>query len=209
MPSTNSPFLDSIYQIRTEECLIIYSKILHISEKENDEVADLLINEFDNEKINYPFVSPDFNSKAALYAAQILYHAAQFVAIRENTQKDFKKYFTIYEDKIDESALLSADLCLRFLPMILNQLKSIDTEDPLVEILDKILQKFHYSAIGTATIIPEIDWENQIISPCFKMLYLNRIFEKKDYNLAEIQFWKKEIQSQIGNYKDIFWKELN
>ncbi|MFC6269369.1 hypothetical protein [Frigoriflavimonas asaccharolytica] len=208
MPSTNSPFLDSIYQIRTEECLIIYSKILDISQKEKDNVVEFLMNEFDNEKINYPFQSPKFNAKAALFGAEILYHAAQFVAIRENTEKDFKKNFPIFEGIADESAMLSADLCLRFLPIVFQQLKSIDDHDPLLEILINIFQKFHYSAVGLNIDFPEINWENTIMSSCFKMLYLNKIFEYKNYELAENPFWKKEILANLGDYKNVFWREL-
>ena len=208
MMENKSPFLDTLFLLRKGGTLTIFSDFETLSEKEEKEAEDFFESEFEKERLDFLSDKIPFNKEAAIWAAKILYHSAQLYLIRKDTAKDLEKLIPQYQDEKDVSAILSADLSLRFLPQLLDTLQIADSTDPLVKILENILQQFHYSRIGLDLNFEKINWEEELKNKTYRKLYLERIVEKKAYKLAEIPYINQLLIAEFGMYKDIFWREL-
>ncbi|SUX46486.1 Uncharacterised protein [Chryseobacterium indoltheticum] len=208
MMEKKSPFLDTLFLLRKEGTLTIFSDFKTLSEKEEKEAEDFFESEFEKERLDFLSDKIPFNKEAAIWAAKVLYHSAQLYLIRKDTAKDLEKLIPQYQDEKDVSAILSADLSFRFLPKLLDALQIADSTDPLVKILENILQQFHYSGIGLDLNFEKINWEEELKNKTYRKLYLERIVEKKAYKLAEIPYINQLLIAEFGMYKDIFWREL-
>lgn len=205
---TGFPFLDTLFLLRKEGTLTIFSDIKWISPKEEQDTADYLESEFEKERLEFFSDNINCDRNTAVWAAKVLYHSAQLHLIRENTAKDVSQLIPLYKDTRDISSILSADLSLRFLPQIMYALNDADTEDPIIKILKSILQQFHYSGIGYDLDLANINWEEELKDKTYQKLYLERIVDKKAYSLAEVPYIHQLLTAEFGMYKDVFWKEL-
>lgn len=203
-----SPFLDTLFLLRQEGCITIFSNIHEISKREEEDAMDYFQAEFEKERLEFLSDTIVCDTETALWAAKVVYHSAQLYLIRENTAKDLNKLIPSFKGKREISALLSADLSLRFLPQIVSALQRADPEDPVVKMLESILKQFHYSAIGSDLDPEGINWEEELKDKTYRKLYLERIVEKKAYQLAEIPYINRLLIGEFGIYKDLFWKEL-
>lgn len=205
---TKSPFLDTLFLLRKDECITIFADIKKISPKEEQEAADYFETEFEKERLEFLSDQILFDKEAAVWAAKILYHSVQLYLIRENTEKDLKKLIPEFRGQFTLSSKLSADLSLRFLPQIIVSLKNVDPNDPLVALLENTLKQFHYSGIEIELDLENINWEEELKDKTYRKLYLERIVENKVYRLAEIPYINKLLNAEFGWYKEVFWKEL-
>ncbi|RQO30275.1 hypothetical protein DBR32_11925 [Taibaiella sp. KBW10] len=202
-------FLDTLMQLRNSEELVLFHKSFTIDAEEAALVTDFLERCYDEECLSYPGQAPPFNAAAALWAAQTVYFTAQLYLFRTDTLKDLAGLFPEPKFSADAGAILSADLCLRFLPKLIQELRYADPEDPLCALLARRLVPFHYSAIGTKEVaIDSINWEQEPTDSCYRYLYLNRIVERKDLERAAVPYWKQSISDHLGAYKTTFWKAL-
>lgn len=207
MPSKSS-FLDTLFLLRKEECITIFTDLQEISGKEIQDTEDYLESEFEKERLEFLSMETGFDKEAAVWAAKVLYHSAQLYLIRKDTSKDLQKLIPDYKGKKDISSILSADLSLRFLPQIISALHTADPEDPLIKMLENILQQFHYSAVGLDVKVENINWEEELKDKTYRKLYLERIVEKRSYQMAEIPYINQLLIAEFGLHKDLFWKEL-
>lgn len=203
-----SPFLDTLFLLRKEGALTVFSDLKTLSEKEENDAEDFFESEFEKERLDFLSDKIPFHKEAAIWAAKILYHSAQLYLIRKDTAKDLEKLIPQYQGEKDVSAILSADLSLRFLPQLLDALQLADSTDPLVKMLENILHQFHYLGIGLDLNLEKINWEEELKDKTYRKLYLERIVEKKAYKLAEIPYINHLLITEFGMYKDIFWREL-
>ncbi|MCJ8153675.1 hypothetical protein MKJ01_07845 [Chryseobacterium sp. SSA4.19] len=208
MPENKSPFLDTLFLLRKEGCLTIFTHIKEISAQEEQKVADYFESEFDRERLEFLSDQIDYDREAAVWAAKVLYHSAQLYLVRKNTAKDLSQFIPQYKGKRNVPSLLSADLSLRFLPQIMAVLQNADPEDPLIRLLENILMEFHYSAIGFDINLERVNWEEELKDATYRKLYLERIVEKKDDKLAEIPYINRLLIAEFGLHKDMFWREL-
>jgi len=205
---TKSPFLDTIFLLRKEECITLFSSLQQISPQEEAEAGDYFETEFEKERLEFLSDQLTCNKETAVWAAKILYYSAQLYLIRENTEKNIENLIPAFKGNRDISSILSADLSLRFLPQVIVALNSVDPEDPLIAMLENILTQFHYSGIGYDLDLKNINWQEELKDTTYRKLYLERIVEKKDYKLSEIPFINKLITAEFGIHKDVFWREL-
>jgi MoxR-vWA-beta-propeller ternary system domain bpX4 len=203
-----NPFLDTIFELRTQEALLLFSDNKKITEREELVVVDFLEEEYAKESTGYPFTAPAFQPDAALWAAKIFYFAAQFFLNRKDSDKQMAKYFPAYSGTITVAEMLSADLVLRFLPALYTELKRIDFEDSILVVLVKHLNQFPYSAINMDAAIEVSNIENLFANPCFRQLYLNRITERKALQWTETPLVQEGLKENFGAYKNIFWRAL-
>lgn len=208
MMENKSPFLDTLFLLRKEGALTIFSDLKTLSEKEEKEAEDFFESEFEKERLEFLSDKIRFNKETAIWAAKILYHSAQLYLIRKDTAKDLENLIPQYQGEKDVSAILSADLSLRFLPQLLDALQVADSTDPLAKMLENILHQFHYSGIGLDLNLEKINWEEELKDKTYRKLYLERIVEKKAYKLAEIPYINQLLIAEFGMYKDVFWREL-
>lgn len=203
-----SPFLDTLFLLRKEGALTIFSDLKTLTKKEENDAEDFFESEFEKERLDFLSDKISFNKESAIWGAKILYHSAQLYLIRKDTAKDLEKLIPQYQGEKDISAILSADLSLRFLPQLLDALQVADCTDPLVKMLENILHQFHYSGIGLDLNLEKINWEEELKDKTYRKLYLERIVEKKAYKLAEIPYINHLLIAEFGMYKDVFWREL-
>lgn len=208
MMETKSPFLDTLFLLRKDECITIFTDIQEISQKEVQDAADYFESEFEKERLEFLSDQISCDRETTVWAAKILYHSAQLYLVRKNTAKDLQKLIPEFKGKRDISSLLSADLSLRFLPQVISALQNADPEDSLIKMLENILAQFHYSAIGFDLDLEKINWKEELKDKTYRKLYLERIVEKKAYRLAEIPYINELLIAEFGMYKDVFWKEL-
>lgn len=203
-----SPFLDTLFRLRKEGTITIFADILEIPKREEEDAATYFESEFEKERFDFLSDKIPFNREAAVWAGKVLYHSAQLYLIRKDTAKDVHKLIPQFEGRKDVSAVLSADLSLRFLPQVRDALHVADSADPVVKILDDIFLQFHYSAIGSDLFPEKISWEEGLKDATYRKLYLERIVEKKAYKLAEIPYINQLLMAEFGMYKDVFWRDL-
>ncbi|WP_163408199.1 hypothetical protein [Flavobacterium ajazii] len=208
MSKTKTPFLDTIYHLRTIEQVILYDKIIVISKEEENEAVLFLETEYEKEILEYPGTTPGFNTQAALWAAKTVYLAAQLLLHREHKISELDAILPDYEKEFDASAVLSADLCLRFLPQILDEIRRIDPEDLIIPILEKHLSRFHYSAIGSDLNLENIRFDILQANDCLLQLYIDRIVHRRAIRWTQSDFIKKQLEIGFGDYQKLFWAEL-
>lgn len=205
---TRSPFLDTLFLLRKEGTMTIFSDIKSISQKEEQDAADYFESEFEKERLEFLSDKINCDRETAVWAGKVLYHSAQLHLIRENTAKDLSELIPLFKGKREINSILSADLSLRFLPQIISVLQDVDPEDPLIKILENILQQFHYSGIGFDLDLEKIDWEEELKDKTYRKLYLERVVENKAYRLAEIPYINQLLMAEFGMHKDVFWRDL-
>ncbi|MGG5209839.1 hypothetical protein ACQWU4_12895 [Chryseobacterium sp. MIQD13] len=203
-----SPFLDTIFLLRKSSCITVFSNLQEISKKEEQEAGDYFETEFEKERLEFLSSEIHCQKETAVWAAKVLYYSAQLYLIRENTAKDLDKLIPKLKAPYDTSSILSADLSLRFLPQIASLLHTADPNDPLVKILENILTQFHYSGIGYHLNLEKINWEKELKDKTYRKLYLERIVEKKAYELAEIPYINKLLIAEFGLHKETYWRDL-
>ncbi|MGG1924065.1 hypothetical protein [Chryseobacterium sp.] len=205
---TKSPFLDTIFLLRKEECITLFSSLQQISPQEEAEAGDYFETEFEKERLEFLSDRLICNKQTAVWAAKVLYYSAQLYLIRENTEKDIENLIPGFKGTRDIPSILSADMSLRFLPQVMTALHTVDPEDALIPMLKNILTQFHYSGIGYDLDLKNVNWPEELKDSTYRKLYLERIVEKKDDKLAEIPFINKQLIAEFGMHKDTFWREL-
>lgn len=201
-------FLKMLLNLRQEE-VMLYDNLLSVHKAEEREVLYFLEMEYQEECSNYPHQAPSFHPKAALWAAKTVYFAAQLILYRENQVDELNSLLPSFDETIDPEAILSADLCLRFLPAIITKLKIIDPEDALIEVLETHLVAWNYSAIGYGLDWSSINFNPFKQHPCLYQLYLDRIIEHKVHALASLPAFQKGIQASLGWHANLLWSDLN
>lgn len=202
------PFLETLYNLRTVEHLTLYQKIEVLNHDEETRVRDFLEAEFEREATAYPAAVPTYNALAALWGAKTIYFSGQLFLYRENKPSELRGIVPQFPGGVDAGAMLSADVCLRFMPGIINGLTSLDMEDPLIPILKDYMKQFHYSAIGMDLDLKWEDIENAFANPCLSRLYLDRITERRAMQWASIPEVKQMLLADMGDYAPVFWKDL-
>ncbi|WP_156169252.1 hypothetical protein [Kordia jejudonensis] len=206
--NTKNNILQTIHHLRASGQFVLYTNKPKVTKNELDDLGSFLAQEYENEALNYPFESPEFDEEAAIWGAKMIYFGAQFLGHRHDEPKDLNQYFEEFTTEITPASCLSADISLRFLPFIIKELEAIDFEDWLLKILKAHIKKFPYSAIGHDLNL-EIDQEKLtelFQNGCFKTLFIDRVIEKKDISLTEHTIIHENIAIHLGAHKNHFWK---
>lgn len=207
-PEKGNYFLRMIKHLRQQEEVMLYGNIVTVPATEEADVVSFLKAEYGNEVLEYPGTAPAFNSDAALWSAKVVYLSAQLLLYRNNKVTDLPQLLPVYGHVADSGAWLSADLCLRFLPDMLTQLKLIDSEDTLISLLEAYLQQWHYSGVGYSLAVDQLDFTLVQSDPCLFQMYCDRIFEHRKLELARHPVFGKSIAAQLGIYGTSFWKDF-
>jgi hypothetical protein len=207
VPSANY-FLDSIRHLRRHEEMIIYDRFNPQGLAGEDAVSQFLREEYEQECIEYPGTCPVFETDAALWAARMVYIASQFLLYRDKGLPETREYLLPCPSGRTPGAILSADLCLRFLPSIMKKAKELSSEDWLVMILEEHLRTWHFSGVGYPLKVEGLDWDRILANDCVKQMYVDRVISRKVKTLAELPVLKREIMAALGAWSPHFWKEL-
>lgn len=170
-------FFDTIHHIREYEEALIFVDIYQVDD-DKSAVIDYLEQAFENESKEYPYSPPTFDSSAALWGAKILYFSSQLLLNRKNMKQPLEDYISAFCGEKNASSVLSADLCLRFMPDIFKQSKLIDPDDQLNELLEEVLCDWHYSGIRRDPLSIALDMSLYQENKCLNQLYIDRVIDK-------------------------------
>lgn len=201
-------FLKMIQHLREKQEVMLYGNLLRVPETDLAQTLLFLSHEYKNESRDYPYNAPAFDEQAALWAAKTVYTAAQLMLYRENKSDELDQLLPACQRNIDAGAILSADICLRFLPPMLVQLKMIDAEDRLIAILEKQLHLWHYSGVNYSLNPNQLSFEVIASNPCLNQLYANRVIKHKKIKLAEVPELKNIIAGSLGMHAPQFWRDI-
>lgn len=201
-------FCQTLQHLRAYEEVLLFANLLQFSEEEQGEAIGFLAKEYAEEALHYPYEAPAFDGAAALWAARTVYMAAQLLLYRENKVAELEALLPAYPHTIGPSAVLSADLTLRFLPDILLQLKAIDPEDALIDVLEAHLKAWHYSGVCYPLPADKLDVTFLTGSPCLFQLYVDRIIFYKNRLLARHPVLESGVKAALGMYAATFWSDF-
>lgn len=199
-------FVNMIRSLRKNEEILLYTCSFAVHD--TAAVTDMLRVEYHKEVWSYPYQAPAFEAGAAIWAAQTLYIASQLILFRQNKEADIKNLLPAYTGPVNASAILSADLCLRFLPFLIVQLRAIDGEDVLIELLEQLLARWHYSGISYALPVADLDLTAITENDCLCQLYADRVIEQRNIKLALHPACRPLIKASLGYLGKIYWKEF-
>lgn len=200
-----TPFLTFLQELRFETVHLSYHwQALEYSEK--GQALAYLQEIYQQESLDYPHQAPPFDAKAALWAAALLYHAAQAILNRKATLEELAPLFDAYSGEKTAGAVLSVDLCLRFLPDLLDKLKVVNPDDGLILLLELQLEQWPYSGVGYAS----KGWPQQqeLEHPCVCQLYADRIIAHKDSHWLAVPALEKAVRASLGAYQQKVWPDL-
>jgi len=212
-PSSNTYFLDTIGHLRSHEEMLIYDRFTSITTKAEQAVGEFLQQEYERERLEFPGIAPNFEQSAAIWAARTVFIAAQLLLSREKDEQDMVTLLPAYKGPMTPGAILSADLCLRCLPDVIEKAKEISPDDPLIQLLEAILWKWHYSGIGYLSRpgedrAPIDNWEPIAGNGCLLQLYVDRVIDRQAITLAKGPILRPAIKAAMGDHSAYFWKEL-
>ena len=187
------PFLNTLKQLWEQEELFLFSKIYETTTIEEELIVQFLKSIYVKEALEYPYRAPEFDQNAALWGAKSFYVASQLLLNRESSAEEGEALFPLFKGTKDAAAILSADLFLRFLPIIVEEASRINPEDELISILDKILFEWHYSGIGFVNKESALNFNAVVENNCLHQLYVNRVIDKNVKDLMEHEALKEWI----------------
>lgn len=197
-----------LQHLHQEEEVLIYSNKLHISTAQELEVVSYLKQFYETESLNYPHQAPQFDANAAIWAAQTVYLACQLILLRENKGSDLGIILPPYQQSYSASAILSADLTLRFLPDIISQASVIDPTDPLIAVLESHLMAWHYSGVNYTLKTDNLAFATINSNNCLKQLYVDRIIEYKKNELAQLPIFQPAVKASLGWFASTLWGDF-
>lgn len=171
-------------------------------EKTNEAVVDFLRSEFIMQSPALPEGDFHFDRDAAYWAAELLYYSSQLLLNREEVFEDVEKFLRQYEGKMDRSAVLSADLTLRFLPDLIDELININVEDPLIEKLQIISKAWPYSMIAACKKEDELDLSILEMDPWLVQLFAERAVHVQNHIVKKIPAINQYYTDTLGIYKE-------
>lgn len=191
--------------MRQQEKVLFYENLLSISEAEEASAAAFLGQEYEAERLGYPHKAPAFNQDAALWAAKLVYRTAQLILYRKQRPEELNEYLVACSLPMDASAILSADITLRFMPHLLEELDAIDPNDELLPKLREISYPWIYSLMPLAE--PDNETLKPILSnPCMAQLLIDRVWKGKYRQWSQHLQIEKILIDQAGMYGSHFLK---
>ncbi|MBI1286256.1 MAG: hypothetical protein GC178_01645 [Flavobacteriales bacterium] len=191
--------------MRESEEVILYDNILFVTESDRTELGIYLKEQYAFEQVEYPSNAPSFNANAAIWAAEVVYVSAQLLLHRKHQDGELEDLLPNWENDIDASAILSADLCLRFLPALGKHLSVIEPEDKLIPIIETILNTWHYSGIPSIKDVSDLNFERILADSCVLQLYVDRVIEYQRQDLARLYVLQPWVKASLGIHSNHYW----
>ena len=207
MPPT--PLLTTIRHLLTTGHFTVHARPAPIPPTEVAALEEWLGEYYAAEARGYPARAPAFDAAAAGWAARVLYRAGQLLVYRARAGDELSEYFPPYALPHSPGAALSADLCLRFLPALLHELRDIDPDDELLPLLEQTLRQWPYSGLLAEPPTEDPDPARSQTDDCLSRLYVDRIIATKHTARAVDPAWRPLVRAALGNHAVTFWSELN
>ena len=196
------PFSDFLTQLFDTGTVTVAPALLPIPEHEQAAGVQIIRSRFEVLSLDYPADMPDFDADAALWAGQWVYYAVHLMVIRDAGEAEITRLMPPYSAAPSPSAVISADVCLSYLPEILHAAKGFAPGDILVTTLKTTARSWPFSAAGLALEgLPDI----RIFSghPALMQIYTDRLIQYRQRERLRDPLLAPWLQHITGNYSEI------
>lgn len=201
-------FLEMIRDLRKQETVTLHNNIIKIEDLAAEAVVEFLTNEYSQEALEYSGNPPPFDKDAAIWAAKTIYVVAQLILYREHKEVELVSLLPDFEGDITASSMLSSDLCLRFLPEMIKQLRIFDAEDAVIPLLEDTLIKWHYSGIEYPLYINTLNFDTIQTDDSLLQMYTDRIIQYKKIELAKQALFYPLVAAHLGGFSGDLWHDF-
>jgi hypothetical protein len=155
-------------------------------------------------QIHFPGTAPTFAAEPALWAAQYLYRAIQFILLRHLDEKKLQEHLLPWPAPINAEAVYAADLSLRHLPGLFSFAKGLSPSDPLLLELKKTASTWPFSGLGIAEADPAAE-TLLLAHPTLTIAYTDRIIAKRLKTKAQQPHIRPWIAAALGDHAHTLW----
>lgn len=199
--STLNQFLSNLWENGQVE---VAHELKTFSAEELNEAQMVLKLAYQEAQIHFPGTVPAFAAEPALWAAQYLYRAIQFILLRHLDEKTMQEQLLPWPAPADAEAVYAADLSLRHLPSLFSFAKGLSPADPLLLELKKTASTWPFSGLGIADAEPSA--EALLLShPALAIAYTDRIIAKRLKAKAQQPHIRPLIAAALGNHAHNLW----
>jgi hypothetical protein len=171
-----SEFLNQLFR----EGTVVVPRQIADFEEEDLRASVLVIRKFyEADRLEISSDAPPFDEPAAMWAAQYLFHAVQFVLLRELGTDVMAVYLKPYAGEITPAAIYSVDLLFRYFGPLFKFSSGISPDDPLVVLLKDTAMAWPFSSVGLS-ILCSANTDIIFSHPSLKYAYVDRIIEHRD-----------------------------
>ena len=203
------PFLQTLHDLLRTGHLTLHGRLPAVPVEELVAGLELLREAYEREAAGYPGTPPEYDLAAAAWSAKTLFHAAQLLLYRTHDAAALTDLFPPFEHARTPGAILTADLCLRYLPSLLRQLELLDVEDELIPVLRRILTRWHYSGLLLYAPFPDADLTPILADDCLARCYVDRVIATQNMDMGARPELQGNLRGAMGNHASAYWPELN
>jgi MoxR-vWA-beta-propeller ternary system domain bpX4 len=199
--STLNQFLSDLWKNGQVE---VAHELKAFSSEELNEAQMILKHGYAEDQIHFPGTAPNFAAEPALWAAQYLYRAIQFILLRHLDEKTMQEYLLPWPVAVNAEAMYAVDLSLRHLPSLFSFAKGLSPADPLLLELKKTASNWPFSGLGIADAEPSA--EALLLShPALAIAYTDRIIAKRLKTKAQQPHIRPLIAAALGDHAQTLW----
>ena len=149
------------------------------------------------------FVAPRLVLEVAIWAAERLYHACQFLVYREADADQVRAGCAVScPAAAAPDVCYSADLIFRYLPDVFALARGIAREDPLIDELRSLARSWPLSSVGVSD-LGILDVSAFIEHPGLRRLYADRILERNDPSCLGNAAVAAVVREAIGAFPEL------
>lgn len=199
--STLNQFLSNLWKNGQVE---VAHELNAFTPEELSEAQSILERSYIEEQIHFPGTAPAFAAEPALWAAQYLYRAIQFILLRHLDEKTIQEHLLPWTVSINAEAVYAADLSLRHLPTLFSFAKGLSPSDPLLLELKNTASIWPFSGLSIAEAAPEA--EAVLLShPGLAIAYTDRIIAQRLKAKAQQAHIRPLIAAALGDHAHTLW----
>lgn len=174
-----------------------------ISDTDRRRGADVLTVAEEVHRSDLPDGLPEFDADAAIWAAEMLYRAAQFQVFRDvNVEFIAAAFAAPGPDATTPEAHYSVDLTFQYLHDVVRLARAAVNADPLITELAGLVRPWPLSAVG----IPESDaiaWQALPNNRALRIMYVDRILARHDERLLNDPDVQSAVRTACGAFPEL------
>jgi hypothetical protein len=155
-------------------------------------------------RLDVPGPAPQFDVAAAMWAATMLYRAAQCAVFRDIPEATLRQGLSLKCPATSDEAArhYSVDLSFRFLPDLMTLARRTSPEDPLLQELQSLANQWPLSSVGMKGIEPaSVDAIAGHVG--LLQLYVDRIVAREDFARLSDQRVRTAARQTAGAYAEL------
>jgi hypothetical protein len=195
-----SAFINGLIQ---EGKVSIESTLSPIEPADLEVTKQLLLDFYNEDRLEMPYEVPAWSEKAALWAAKYFYQATQFTIVRDADIEAIEETLNPFPSEIRAEEIYSADLVLRHLPELYDLTKGLAPADKLVKNLLVQAICWPFSSVGIK-LEGEINDKVILANASLRQTYIDRIIYKKDISRVN-KGTETYLLETAGEYLSTFW----